>query len=101
VTHETRHADARGNGGGETQHDGRVLTLYARTYCHLCDEMIGGLQPLQEELRFTVDVIDVDHNPALEARYGDLVPVLTAGDRELCHYHLDVDRVRAYFAENR
>jgi hypothetical protein len=33
--------------------------------------------------------IDVDADPALEARYGELVPVLTdAAGNELCHYHL-------------
>jgi glutaredoxin-like protein DUF836 len=43
--------------------------------------------------------IDVDAHPALEERYGDLVPVLIAGDpdtgRELCHYRLDAVAVSA------
>ena len=34
--------------------------------------------------------LDVDADPALEARYGERVPVLTdAAGRELCHYRLD------------
>jgi len=34
--------------------------------------------------------IDVDADPALEERYGALVPVLTdAQGHELCHYRLD------------
>jgi hypothetical protein len=34
--------------------------------------------------------IDVDADPALEERYGELVPVLTdAAGKELCHYRLD------------
>ena len=78
-----------------------TLTLYARSYCHLCDEMIGQLKPLQDELGFVIDVVDVDHHPALEARYGELVPVLAAGGTEICHYHLDADRLRAYLTENR
>ena len=33
--------------------------------------------------------IDVDADPELERRYGELVPVLTdADDNELCHYRL-------------
>jgi hypothetical protein len=33
---------------------------------------------------------DVDADPALEERYGELVPVLTRPDgSEICHYHLD------------
>ena len=87
-----------------------VLTLYWREYCHLCHDMLAQLLALREELggeeRFAVDILDVDADPALEARYDELVPVLTARDRnglenELCHYHLAPDAVRAYLAEIR
>jgi hypothetical protein len=34
--------------------------------------------------------IDVDSDPALEERFGELVPVLTdPHGNELCHYRLD------------
>ena len=35
------------------------------------------------------DLIDVDTAPALQQRYGTLVPVLAAGDTIICHYELD------------
>jgi hypothetical protein len=36
------------------------------------------------------DEFDVDADPALEARFGERVPVLTdALGNEICHYHLD------------
>jgi len=36
--------------------------------------------------------IDVDADPALEARFGERVPVLTdLGGNELCHYRLAPD----------
>ena len=39
--------------------------------------------------------VDVDADPALEERYGELVPVLTEADgTEVCHYHLDEDALR-------
>ena len=75
---------------------GTRLTLYGRSYCHLCDEMRAALVPLQEEFGFAVDVVDVDADAALERRYGALVPVLAHADAELCHYHLDAPKVRAY-----
>ena len=77
------------------------LTLYARSYCHLCDDMIAKLRELEPELGFTVDIVDVDHDTKLEERFGERVPVLMAGDIELSHYHLDSGRLRAYFAEKR
>jgi len=56
---------------------------------------------LAAELDATVNVIDVDTDPALEARYDELVPVLLHGDIELCHYFLDAPKVREYLAEIR
>jgi hypothetical protein len=42
--------------------------------------------------------IDVDADPALEARFGERVPVLTdAAGNELCHYRLEpgiLDKLR-------
>ena len=75
------------------------LTVYSRTYCHLCDDMIAGLQVLQARHRFDFSIVDVDSEPQLEARYGELVPVLMHGERELCHYHLDAPVVTAYLAQ--
>ena len=77
------------------------LTLYGRSYCHLCDEMLAALEPLRGEYRFAVDVIDVDSDPALERRFDTLVPVLMHADAELCHYRLDAAKVRAYLANFR
>ena len=59
-----------------------------------------GLIPLLEEYKFCVDVVDVDSDPELIARYGDSLPVLLHEDKELCHYFLEVDRVREYLGKN-
>lgn len=68
------------------------FTLYSRSYCHLCQDMLDALNALHTAARpFTVDVIDVDADEALVARFDELVPVLYAGldQPELCHYFLD------------
>lgn len=57
------------------------LTLYARAYCHLCDDMLVALESMRAERDFAIDVVDVDADTALEARYGELVPVLAHADR--------------------
>ncbi len=74
------------------------LTLISRGYCHLCHDMEEALKPLAAEFAATVSVVDVDADPALEAKYDELVPVLLHGDLELCHYFLDVAKVREYLA---
>lgn len=58
--------------------------------------MIAGLRALQAGNRFELEVVDVDSDPLLEARYGELVPVLMGGEGELCHYHLDAAKVNEY-----
>lgn len=77
------------------------LRLYGRSYCHLCDEMTAALTPLRVEFGFTLEVVDVDSDADLEQRFGLLVPVLMHADTELCHYHLDVAKVRAYLKKIR
>jgi hypothetical protein len=80
---------------------GLRLTLYGRSYCHLCDEMLAALAILRGEFGFAVDVVDVDSDAALEQRLGTLVPVLMHAGTELCHYHLDAPKVRAYLVKIR
>lgn len=72
------------------------LTLYGRSYCHLCDDMLAALAPICGEFSVAVDVIDIDSDLELEQRFDILVPVLMHERTELCHYHLDASKVRAY-----
>ncbi len=74
------------------------LTLLSRGYCHLCHDMEAALAPLAEEFGADVTVLDVDADPALEARYDEWVPVLLHGETELCHHFLDVAKIREYLA---
>lgn len=69
------------------------LTLYGRSYCHLCEAMLEALAPLRVRYGFDVDWVDVDQSPALEAKHGEWVPVLMHGETEICHYHLDAARL--------
>jgi hypothetical protein len=78
------------------------FTLYSRSYCHLCEDMLAALEALAPGgQRFEVEVIDVDADPTLVARFDELVPVLFGAldQPELCHYFLDEAAVRAYLAQ--
>jgi hypothetical protein len=50
---------------------------------------------------YMVDVVDVDADPALVARYDELVPVLVAepAGTELCHYFLDEGALRRHLGQ--
>ena len=73
----------------------------SRSYCHLCDEMIAALHELQGRFLegVEIDVVDVDHHPALESKWGDKVPVLLDGDEEICHYFLAPDQLALHLAQ--
>ncbi len=72
------------------------LTLYSRAYCHLCHDMQAGVEGLRREFDFELSVLDVDSDAALEARYGEVVPVLAHGEVELARTRLDASALRAY-----
>lgn len=44
----------------------------------------------------SIEVIDVDSDPALDEKFGEWVPVLFANGERLCHYHLDAAKVDEY-----
>jgi len=75
------------------------FTVYSRGYCHLCDDMLGALETLRAEASFDIETVDVDADPALERRFGEYVPVLMHGERELARGRLDPSVVRAYLRD--
>ncbi|KUM03471.1 glutaredoxin family protein [Chromobacterium subtsugae] len=75
------------------------LTLYFREYCSLCHQMLAELAPWRQRYGFELEVLDVDADPALEARFNELVPVLMDGEAEICHWHLDAARLAAHLGE--
>ena len=75
-----------------------TLTVLSREYCHLCQEMVDALLRFRGRYDFEVAVIDVDRHPELEEKWGDKVPVLLDGEREICHYFLDVEALETRLA---
>lgn len=58
--------------------------------------MVAALRAHLSGADFSIEVIDVDAEPALESQFGEWVPVLFADGKRLCHYHLDVLKVDEY-----
>ena len=77
----------------------KALTLYSRHGCHLCEDMQSQLPAYLTETSLELKVVYVDDNASLEQNYGALVPVLKAGEREICHYFLDVKALQRYISE--
>ena len=60
-----------------------------------------ALRPLADEFGAEIDILDVDADPELEALYNERVPVLLHQDDELCHYFLEITKVRDYLGKIR
>ena len=60
--------------------------------------MIAALQQLQGRIveSFAIEIVDVDHHPVLKLKWGDKVPVLLDGEIEICHYFLDLERLKKH-----
>lgn len=78
-----------------------TLTLLFREYCSLCHHMRQALLPYQQQYGFELNVVDVDEDENLVARYNELVPVLLHGEHEICHWHLDEAALSAYLNQVR
>ena len=53
-----------------------TMTVYTREQCCCCHKAIDLLKEYQRRHGFTIDVVDVDSDPDLTARYGLTVPVV-------------------------
>jgi hypothetical protein len=58
--------------------------------------MIQALEDIRRQgsLDFEWHVIDIDDDDDLEARYGQLIPVLAQHDHIICYYHLNLQALR-------
>ncbi|MDH3510770.1 MAG: glutaredoxin family protein [Gammaproteobacteria bacterium] len=75
------------------------VIVYSRRGCHLCELLLGELEPLVRG-RASINVRDVDDRPEWQATYGERVPVVCCDGDEICHYTLDraavLERVTAF-----
>ena len=55
--------------------------LVTRAGCHLCGEMAKALDAVLPRFGLAYTFVDVDADPALRARFGDVVPVLLRDGR--------------------
>ncbi len=67
----------------------QVLTLLGRDGCHLCEDMRAALKPWAARFDFAVEEVDITGKAELEARYGWDIPVLLAGETEICRHFFE------------
>jgi glutaredoxin len=72
----------------------RVLTVYSKPDCHLCEDAIAVLRRLQAELSFELCERDITTDDALHRAYFERIPVIELDGEELCEYFVQEALVR-------
>jgi glutaredoxin len=70
------------------------LALLTRAGCHLCLTAAETLERIGAEAGLAPDLVDVDSDPALQAEFGDRVPVVLLDGQEHSYFTVDVPRLR-------
>jgi glutathione S-transferase len=73
----------------------RVVTLYSRPGCHLCDEARQVILGLREELPFELREVDIECDDDLLARYLERIPVIAVDGEVVSELEIKRDLLRA------
>lgn len=68
----------------------RVVTVYTRPGCHLCEQAIGLLEGL-ERPDIRIETVDIEGDDGLLKRYLERIPVVALDGVELYEFHVDAD----------
>jgi len=73
----------------------RVVRLYFRPGCHLCDEARALILAEQDRTAFVFEEVDVSTGEDLEREYGTRIPVVEVDGAEVAEISLDPDEFAA------
>jgi glutaredoxin len=73
----------------------RVVTLYARPGCHLCDEAREVILGLREELPFELREVNIERDDDLLARYLERIPVVAVDGEVVSELEIKRDQLWA------
>jgi len=81
------------------------LTLYSKPGCHLCDDARAAVGEVVGRLTATgaasvdVEEIDILGDPALQARYGEEIPVVLIDGKMHTYWRVDPERLERALKE--
>ena len=67
----------------------RIVTLYGRDGCHLCDDARVVLERVRARAPFVLEEVDITTDDDLHRRYLERIPVVCLDGRELFEYFVD------------
>jgi hypothetical protein len=70
------------------------VTVFHAAGCHLCERALAQVRALRAELGFALEEVAIDGDPALEARYRELIPVVEIGGEQVFTHYVHEDAFR-------
>ncbi|MGB3563575.1 MAG: glutaredoxin family protein [Thermoanaerobaculia bacterium] len=75
--------------------------LLTRPGCHLCDEMEEILAQVLPTHGLTYELVNVDGDPDLKRRYGEVIPVLLRDGKAVAKIRVEPDRLERIIRRKR
>jgi glutaredoxin len=70
----------------------KLVTVYSRSGCHLCEIAIDRINSVINDYNFTLDIILIDQNSELEKEFGEQVPVILINNKIHDYWKVDLER---------
>ncbi|HEY5142777.1 MAG TPA: glutaredoxin family protein [Solirubrobacteraceae bacterium] len=70
------------------------LTVFVRPGCHLCDDALAVIGRVGATHDFSLQLVDIERDPVLHARYLERIPVIALDGEELYDFFVDEDDLR-------
>ena len=77
----------------------RVVTLYTRPGCHLCEEAKALIEPILVEFGASLREVNIDADAVLRERYGMDIPVIFIGARKVAKHRVNPPTFRRQLRE--
>lgn len=78
-----------------------VVTVYGRSGCHLCQNVVNLLAPEKDQLNIEINEILIDNNKELEDLYGQLIPVIHVDGKYYSHFRIDLEEFKTFLERHR
>ena len=77
----------------------RKVVLYSAKGCHLCAAALEVVERVRSDVPFDLEVVSIDGDPELEARYRELLPAVEIGGERAFTWFVDPAAFRERLAE--
>jgi len=77
------------------------VTVYHAPGCHLCSRALEVVDDVRRQTQFELELVDIEGDPELEARYREFLPVIEVDGVRAFTYVVTADGLRGVLARTR